>query len=237
MRTTVDDARVHSLARMRGDARSSGRHYLEWWIGLASAGAWALLIVLPHPHPQHAGHGQEISGTLIATAAMVVAMMLPLTIPSIREGVRSAGRRGEFRALTGFLAGYMAVWMVAMIAITGVWTVAVSWLGWTAASVGTVIVAALWEAVTHGRHPAHAWQSGANNIRTGGAIGLACVTRCWALMAVCVAFAHSLPVMFAIFGVQVAGRYGRRQIPGLAVLAVLGIGLAALAVRISSGHG
>ncbi|HVH13589.1 MAG TPA: hypothetical protein VM759_11075, partial [Longimicrobium sp.] len=68
-------------------------------------------------------------------------------------------------------------------------------------------------------------------------IGLACVTRCWALMAVCVAFAHSLPVMLAIFAMQMAGRYGRRQIPGLAALAVLGIGVAALAVRISGGHG
>ena len=236
MRTTVDDTRLHSLASVRGSMRNSGRQYLEWWIGFASAGAWALLIFLPHPH-SHAGHVQGIGGTLIATAAMVVAMMLPLTIPSIREGMRSTGHRDESRALAGFLVGYMAVWMVAMAAVTVAWTVAASWLGWPAAAGGTVIVAALWEAIAHGQHSAHARRPGAGNVRTGGAIGLACVTRCWALMAVCVAFAHSLPVMLAIFTMQMAGRYGRRQIPGLAALAVLGIGVAALAVRISGGHG
>jgi len=50
-----------------------------------------------------------------------------------------------------------------------------------------------------------------------------------------VAFAHGLPVMAVLFGVQLSGRY-RGLSPSLAALAVLAVGAAAVAVRLTAGH-
>ena len=245
MSETLDDARVARLAGVPGGLRGFGRRHPEWWAMLAAAGAWIWMIAVPHPHAAHHGHGPPAGPGALAAAAMVVAMMLPLTIPGIRGMALSSTRR--HRAVAGFLAGYLAVWMLVMSVLAAGWTFAASLAGWKWAAVGTVAVAALWEAVrpTHrhaehehrpGPHAASGWRADADCARHGVTAGIRCVGACWALMAACVAFAHSLPVMVVLFGVQLGGRYGPRIPAGLAALAVLGTGLAAVAARLAAGH-
>jgi predicted metal-binding membrane protein len=80
------------------------------------------------------------------------------------------------------------------------------------------------------------WRADADCARFGAMAGASCVSVCWALMAVCVVFAHSLPVMAVLFAVQLTGRYRRDPSPALTALAVLGVCLAALAARFAGGH-
>lgn len=246
MTGTTESARIGNRAGTPGTVRRFGEEHPEWWAMLAAAGAWGVLVVLPHSpaaHHAHHGHAPSAGFGALATAVMVIAMMLPLAIPSIRHAaLYSPGRR--HRATGGFLAGYLAVWMLAMLVIGAAWTVGASLAGWTAAAAGTVAVAALWQTTAvRGRFvrwcghtpplPQRGWRADVSCARYGAASGIACVGTCWALMAVCVAFAHSLPVMVVLFGVQLAERYGQRHAPGLAAAAVLGIGLAAVAARMA----
>lgn len=225
-----------------GKVRGLVREHPAWWVVPAAAGAWALMALAPHPHAGHHGHAPARNPDALATLAMVVAMMLPLAIPSIRHVARTSARR--HRATACFLAGYLVVWMLAMLAIAAAWAFAVSLAGWTAAAAGAVVLAAVWEVVParqrHARRcdrtvpiaPA-GWRAHADCARYGATSAIACAGSCWALMAICVAFAHSLPVMAVLFGVQVSGRY-RGLSPSLAALAVLTVGVAAVAVRLAA---
>jgi predicted metal-binding membrane protein len=242
MISAADDARVGHPA---GTVRRFLVRHPEWWAVLAAAAAWAMMVVVPHPdagHAGHHGHAPPAGPGALATAVMVVAMMLPMAVHGIRHVARSREDRGQ-RAITGFVTGYLAVWMLAMLAIAAGWTLAASLAGWTAAAVGTVAVAALWEATPVRHQLAHrcrrtvplaerGWRADADCARHGATTGIACVGTCWALMAACVAFAHTLPVMAVLFGVQMAGRYGRPA-PALSAAAVLVAGLAAVAARLS----
>lgn len=237
-------------AGVLGKARGFVRRHPAWWVVPAAAAAWALMALAPHPHAAHPGHhghhgpAPSPGPGAFATLAMIIAMMLPLAIPGIRHVAVSSARR--HRATACFLAGYLAVWMLIMLAITGAWTFAESLAGWTAAAVGAVAVAVLWEVLpARQRHARRCdrtvplarggWRAHADCVRFGATSGVACAGTCWALMAICVAFAHSLPVMAVLFGVQMSGRY-RRLSPSLAALAVLAAGAAAVAVRIAAGH-
>lgn len=243
----ADDAHLGHAAGTSGTLNGFLDRHPEWWAVLAAAGAWGMMAVPSRPSAAHHGHhGHTASGGsgLLAASVMVIAMMLPLAVSSIRHAARASPER-RHRAIAGFLAGYLAVWIAAMVAIAALWTEIASLAGWTAAVAGTVAVAALWEAVPVRKRLAHrcrrpaprlrrGWSADAECARHGAGSGAACVGTCWALMAACVAFAHSLPVMAALFGVQLAGRYGRRDAPALSALAVLGIGLAAVAAHVAT---
>ncbi|HYW13299.1 MAG TPA: DUF2182 domain-containing protein [Longimicrobium sp.] len=227
-----------------GTVRGSMRRHPAWWVVPAAAAAWVLMAVPPQPHAGHHGHAPVRGGDALATLAMIVAMMLPLAVPSIRHVARSTSRR--YGAMACFLAGYLAVWMLVMLAITAAWTFTASLAGWTAAAVGAVAVAALWEvAPARQRHARRCdrtvplaragWRAHADCARYGVTSGIACAGTCWALMAVCVAFTHSLPVMAVLFGVQVGARYGGLS-PRFAALAVLAVGAVAVAVRLAAAH-
>jgi predicted metal-binding membrane protein len=211
----------------------SARHP-EWWMILLSSAAWVFLAVGSQTsHGQASGPGPRIA----ALAAMIVAMMLPLTAGRLREQARSTTSPCH-RAAAAFVVGYLAVWVVAMFAIDAVWRLTLSAAGWTMAG-GIVIAAAVlwevasgkWRQVPHG----HGGRKEAGSAGSGAAAGASCVAACWALMAACVAFAHTLPVMAAFFLVQLHGRYRRPASPALAALAVLGVCLVSLALRMA-GH-
>jgi predicted metal-binding membrane protein len=75
------------------------------------------------------------------------------------------------------------------------------------------------------------WRADGDCALYGATTGLSCAAMCWALMAACAAFSHSLPVMAVLFGVQLSDRYQRRPSPVLAALAVLGVGLLTIGMR------
>lgn len=228
-----------ALQRLRGIRM---RHP-EGWMVLLSAAAWAFLAITPPA--AHAG-APGWPGRAAGLAAMVIAMMLPLTAGSVRELARP-GSAPPRRAFAGFIGAYLAVWMLAMFAIDAAWRLTVSIVGWTTGMGLAIAAAVLWELVRargwRWRRPApeavphalHVNGEDANPIRTGVTAGSGCVKSCWALMAACVAFSHSLPVMAAFFVVQLHGTYRRPAYPALAALAILAVCLASLALTMA-GH-
>lgn len=222
------------LQRVR---RTRARHP-EWWMLLLSAAAWAFLVVSARSHTGH-GDTRGLGGYTAGPAAMVIAMMLPLTAGHVRGTAHSAASPPGLRAAAAFLAGYLAVWMLAMGAIDVAWRLTLSVTGWTAAAGVVIAATVLWE-VAPARwrqpHAAHGRWMDAGGARLGAAAGGSCVASCWALMAACVAFAHSLPVMAAFFVVQLHGRYRRPASPALTALAVLGVCLVSLALTMAGHH-
>ncbi len=227
--------------------RRFGWRHPEWWVVAAAAGAWAWTFALPHPHAGHGGHATPAGPGALGTGVMVVAMMLPLTLPGVRHVARSSLWRRRHRAVAGFLAGYLAVWTPAMLAITVAAGAGTSLAGWTAAAVAATAAAALWELAPAKRRwqrrcertvplAPRGWRADADCARFGALAGASCVPACWALMAACVVFAHSLPVMAVLFGVQLSGRYRRHPSPVPAALAVLGVCLLSLAARHAGWH-
>jgi hypothetical protein len=229
--------------------RISARHP-EWWMMLLAAAAWAFLIARSRAPTGHGG-ASGAGAHAAALGGMVVAMMLPLTAGRVREVARSTTAPFGHRAAAAFVAGYLSLWMLAMLAIDAAWRLALSAVGWTAAA-GIVIAAAVawevapakwrqWHGDSQGAGP-HVHGGGmetstdAGGAGPGAAAGASCVASCWAQMAACVAFAHSLPVMAAFFLVQLHGRYRRPASPVVAALAVLGVCLVSLAFRRASHH-
>lgn len=203
--------------------------------------AWAVLAGMAaahagHPHMSHMSHG------MLGMVAMVIAMMLPLTLANVRHVALSSLWRRRHRAIAAFLAGYLAVWIAVQAGITMGWKLLASLAGWKVAVGAAVVLAALWELSParvrrlrrcHRTVPLapRGWRADGDCALYGVTTGLSCAAMCWALMAACAAFSHSLPVMAVLFGVQLSGRYQRRPRPVLAALAVLGVGLLTIGLR------
>lgn len=239
-----------TLARNRGVLRQSRRlsaRHPEWWMLLLSATAWAFLAATPHA-PTDGGEAPGLVSHTADLAAMVVAMMLPLTAGQVRELARAGSFRPRWRAIARFLSGYLAVWMLAIIAIDAAWRMTVSVAGWTMAVGAAIAAAVLWEMAPakwrrwrrHGRGSMpviiHETRENADACPSGVTAGSICVGSCWALMAACVAFAHSLPVMAVIFIIQLHDRYRRPALPALTALAVLGVCLVSLTLTMAGNH-
>jgi len=174
---------------------------------------------------------------------MVVAMMLPLTITNVRHVASSSLYRRRQRAIVAFLFGFLAVWMVVQTVIVETSELFARLIGWEAAGVVAMVVAALWEVAAIKRRrlrrchrtvplAPHGWRADADCVRYGVTTGFSCVTMCWALMVAAAAFSHSLLVMGVLFGVQMSGRYQQRPSPVFAALGVLGVCLLSLAVQL-----
>jgi hypothetical protein len=219
--------RKHEFQRLRRIAERNP----HWGLMVLAAGAWVFLAAAPRGHAGHGGaHGDGWTNAL-GLAAMVVAMMLPLTIGRALHLARSSPWRRRHRAVTAFLAGYVAVWMLAMVLINVVWRLAASRTGWITAAVAAAGAAVLWEFAprnllqpTHGSTTtSREWRTSASCARLGVTTASVCVASCWALMAACVALAHSLPVMMGLFCVQLIGRHrpaASRTATALAVLVI-----------------
>lgn len=227
------NARISRMPCTLRRLRRLGSRHPEWWMLPVAAPAWVLLATQPHTQPHaHAGYGGAVHGASVdafGLAAMIVAMMLPLVIADVRNVARSSPWRRRHRAVAVFVVAYLAVWMLAMLVIDAAWRLASSRMESATAAAGVIIVAVMWEIARanrhHGANPpttrraARGWRADAECARAGAIIGGRCVGACWALMAACVAFAHSVPVMIGIFVVQPGGRY--RQSVRAAVLALV----------------
>lgn len=208
------------------------RRHPEWWVLLAAAAAWAWMIGMPRGH---AGHGAAHAGPALSwLALMVVAMMAPLTVSGVRH-VANASRHRQV-AVAEFMAGYVGVWLVAAGLIALAWGVLAAAVPWPAAVAVVVAAAVLWELAPARRRQLarcertvplapHGWRGDRDCLRFGAERGVSCVATCWALMAACTAFAHSVPVMAILFAVRVAPRHPRLPSPALAAA---GVCLAAL---------
>jgi len=221
--------------------RRFGGRYPEWWVLLGAAAAWVWMIAVPHPHASpHASHHAFGGGTGFGVpgagwlAVMVVAMMAPLAVSGVRHVALGSTCRG--RAVAEFMAGYLAVWIPAVVLIAAAWGAASQVMGARTAVALAVAAAVLWElAPARGRRLARCertvplaprgWRASRDCVRFGAERGVSCVATCWALMAACVAFAHSLPVMVILCAVRLAPHHQR--LPSRA-FAVLGVCLAAV---------
>ena len=227
------------------DVRGAVERHPEWWMIAASAAAWGWIVMLGRGHAaHHAMHGMHAADAhplalqAAAWGAMVVAMMFPLTVAGVRHVARAAESGwARQRAIAGFLGGYALVWLAAGTVVVAAVEGASMLAGRTAAALAIALLAAAWEVAPGHRtrlrrcHHHAALLGRAACARFGAENGLRCVVACWALMAACAAFAHALPVMAVLFGVQVSGRYRRGHSPALAAAAVLGVCLFALGLR------
>jgi type IV secretory pathway VirB2 component (pilin) len=232
--------RGHTLQRLR---RLAARNP-QWWLLAIAAGAWIFLATASNAHAGHEGQDRNVWRDVLPLAVMVVAMMLPLTVGRVREMAHSSPWRRRHRAVAAFLAGYLAVWMLAIVLIDAAWRLAAARVEWGTAAIAVTGIAALWELAPRiRRQPAHpgattsrGWRADASCTRLGVVSAGGCVASCWALMAACVAFAHSLPVMIVLFGVQLTGRHRPAASPALTALAVAGVCAASLVLRMASHH-
>lgn len=155
---------------------------------------------------------------------MVIAMMLPMSLVHVRHLARWIPGRRRHRAALGFLLGYLAVWIAAQAVIGGVLRGAGALVGETLIACIAVVAALAWEIRTRRYRPLipahrttdpvrHGWRADRACAAYGVASAVACVARCFALMAVCSVFAHNLPVMAGVFGVQMSGGHQRRHSP------------------------
>lgn len=225
------------LARLRG----FGERHPEWWVLLVAAAAWPVMVLMPQSHAHH-GHGAAAGPGTVWLGVMVAAMMLPLTVPGVRHVAHSSPSAGRNRAVAGFVGGYLAVWILAAVAIAQGWSMIAGRAGWPAAVAVAVAAAVLWELAPARRRllsrcgrtvplAPRGWPAGRDCLRFGAGTAAACLGTCWALMAACIAFAHSLPVMAILFGVQLSARVQRRPSRPLAVAGVLLAAAAGLASR------
>lgn len=241
MSTTPRGVQPGSLEKLR----RTGWNHPEWWVVAVAAVAWVFMAGMAYPgaadpHAGHAGMAGMAPGGghghhgVLGMAAMVIAMMLPLTLANVRHVAWSSlwGRR--HRAILAFLAGYLAVWILVQAGIAGAWGLMASFTGWKTAGIAAMAAAALWEVSPLKRQrlrrchrtvplAPRGWRADADCARYGVTTGLSCAAMCWAIMAACAAFAHSLLVMIVLFGVQLSGRYQRHPSPSLAALAVVGV--------------
>lgn len=216
-------------------ARELRTRHPEWWVLLAAAAAWALMIAVPHSGP-HAGHGASHGAAsswpgLRFIALMVVAMMAPLTVSGVRHAALGRPPHRRRVAVAEFMAGYLGVWLPAAVGIALAWSVAAAAVPWSAAVAATVAAAALWElAPARRRHLARCertvplaprgWRADRDCLRFGAERAVSCIATCWALMAVCAAFGHSVLVMAILCAVRLAPRHPRHTSPALAVAGV-----------------
>ena len=223
--------------------RRIGWFHPEWWVLLAAAAGWTLIAATLHSHAGRTGPGGSGGSGAFWLIAMVLAMMLPLVIASVRHVAFSSlwGRR--HRAIFAFLTGYVALWMLVLAVIVGARDLATSFVGWTAVAAATTVAASLWEFTPGKRRRLHrclrtvplapqGWRAERDCAWFGVTTGVNCVATCWALMAVCVTFSHSVPIMLTVFAIQLSGRYQRRPSPTLASLSVIGVCLAWLAASL-----
>jgi predicted metal-binding membrane protein len=221
----------------------------EWWVVIAAAVAWIVMLSMSHPHASHSGItlGKGHGRCALGMVAMVIAMMVPLTLANVRYVALSSLWRRRHRAIAGFLVGYLAVWFVVQTIIVGTWELLAPLIGWETVGGVAMIAAALWEIAPikrqrlrrcHRTMPLapRGWRADADCAHYGVTTGFGCVTTCWALMLAAAAFSHSLMVMTVLFGIQVSGRYQQRPSPVLAALAVLGVCLLSLAAFFHHPH-
>lgn len=254
LRLGVGDAGARARPGPLGALGRLEARHPEWWVLLIAAGAWIWMAAMPHAgaaqagpaahgaHGAHHGHAAPVGLGIVAMAVMVIAMMLPLTVGGVRRVAGAAAWERRHRSVAGFITGYLGVWMGIMIAIATAWALASSVAGWKSAAVAVAAMAVLWEVapaawrqMRPGSRPkaavADGWRADAACARVGAEAGVRCGTSCWALMAACVAFGHSLPVVAVLFGVQLGARYPQRPARVLAALVVLGVCLGAIAAR------
>lgn len=115
--------RVRPLGQIQvGAARFTARHP-EWWLVVASAVAWVLILRMP------AGlQGRHHSGADYLTAAgswllMVVAMMGPVMVPRVRHVAQCCVGRARTRAIAETLTGALLIWTAVGVLVVGLLTV------------------------------------------------------------------------------------------------------------------
>jgi predicted metal-binding membrane protein len=208
----------------------------EWWVLVAAAAAWVWMIGMPAGHAghgaAHAAHGDAPAGpSVLWIAVMVVAMMAPLTVSGVRHVAVASAWRGRRVAVAEFMAGYVAVWLAASVLIALAWGGLAAAVPWAAAVALVVAAAVLWELAPARRRQLvrcertvplarRGWRADRDRLRFGAERGVSCVATCWALMAACTAFAHSVPVMAILFAVRIVPRHPRHPSPALAAAGV-----------------
>jgi predicted metal-binding membrane protein len=177
----------------------------EWWSMALCAVAWVAMAVhglgsAAHGLHHRLSYGKEVLLWLL----MIAAMMLPVMTEAVRTTAARSLWRRRHRAIAGFLVGYFAPWLALGAVVAGLLGAARTHSD--AAPALGFAVAALWQSTPPYRRAVIAcerrlplapdgWSADRDCLRFGGAIGLACVASCWALMLGCALSGHGIVAM------------------------------------------
>lgn len=187
-----------------------------WWCVIASAMAWAPLVM----HGLgHSSRRATIAGEMTSWTTMVIAMMLPLTLQPVRDvAARSLWSRRR-RAMVVFVVAYLAPWLAAGVPIALLRTAAIA-RSPTAPLVAFALAAA-WLlvplratafSVCHRTAPLapSGWRADRDCMTHGAIVGGACVVTCLPLMAACALAGHTLVTMVAAAAIGAVERFSFR---------------------------
>jgi predicted metal-binding membrane protein len=229
------------------------------WLALAAVQVAALgsssttSIQAAQAHHGHAHAGSTPASPAVAAAAspaadvgmaalMAVAMMAPAALPMVRHVTIASLWPRRARSGLLYLAAYLAVWTIVGVVLS---LLVASVARLTAAPVAlalTFLLAAGWQLTRWkqqmlqqcGRSrplPPAGWRADVATLRFGAVAAVPCVATCWGFMAAAAAAGHGIPVMAALFAVQMRERVGvpRSRARSGASLAALGVAVLAFA--------
>jgi predicted metal-binding membrane protein len=233
-------AHVHAT---RAQAARFGLDSPQWWIYVAAAAAWGVLLLGGTAHAgMHAGDGSDAFsldplGEALFATAMSLAMMAPLAAPAARY-VALAGRVSRrTRGPLIYVAVFVGLWTIVALGLSALAAV-LSWaVGPQVVLVLVTAGAAAWQ-LTRMKRAAllrcartepmggRGWRADLACARYGWRSARSCVSLCWAMMALVIATDHALLVTIAVFALQVRERSSRRDVSRFGATALAAIGLA-----------
>jgi predicted metal-binding membrane protein len=185
------------------------------------------------------------SGDLAMAGLMAIAMMAPVALPMVRHVTIASLWPRRTRSAILYLVGYLAVWTVVGVALS----LAVAWLARITtipvALAVTFLLAASWQvtrrkqwllqrcARTTPLAPA-GLRADVACVRFGVVSAVPCVATCWGFMAAAAAAGHLIPVMGALFALQMHERTGVPRSRTWSGAFVAALGVAVVAVTVST---
>jgi predicted metal-binding membrane protein len=215
----------------------------EWWSAAICAVAWIAMALHGFTSAAHrVHHGFSYWNELLLWLLMIAAMMLPVMTDAVRTTAARSLWRRRHRAIAGFLVGYFAPWLALGALAAGLRSAA--WTHADAAAALGFCVAVVWQSMPPYRRAVIAcerrlplapdgWRADRDCLRFGGAIGLACVASCWALMLGCALSGHGIVAMAGGMAVTAVERRSFRPRPRTVLALTLALAgyYFALAVR------
>lgn len=215
--------------------RVLGWRHPEWWVVFVASAAWSALTLQQVGERIGGSHlhanlesgwilGSEWAGVLGVAFLMAAAMMSPLVLGTIRHVALTTFWPRRYRAATFFLLAYLVVWAIVGAALTVATVLLSALIGFSTTCAIAFVAAAAWQFTPAKRRALRrcerrisiagdGWRADVACLRYGAIAGWSCVVTCWAFMAAAAAAGHALPVLGALFALQLHERLAWRFRP------------------------
>jgi predicted metal-binding membrane protein len=201
----------------------------QWWIAVAVAGAWVVLLATGRGH-----HRVSVLADLAGWALMAFAMTVPLSLPAVRHVARNSIRGRRPWAMILFLKAYLAVWIafgLVALAVIGLAREPLRQIDELTLLTVLLMVAAVWQLTRTKRRallacrrtvslPPRGYRANAACVRFGLQQAWRCVVSCWPLMLLMVVSANVVWMigLAVVMYAEERTKVGRRMVRPLAAL-------------------